>query len=63
MANICMDTVVFFAASDTQKDGFFRLKRLLRTVIRLELRWMMQGSAGYLNRMASLWTAYAFGVI
>ena len=27
MANICMDTVVFFAASDTQKDGFFRLKK------------------------------------
>ena len=27
MANICMDTVVFFAASDTQKDGFSRLKK------------------------------------
>lgn len=27
MANICMDTVVFFAASDAQKDGFFRLKK------------------------------------
>ena len=27
MSNICMDTVVFFAASDTQKDGFFRLKQ------------------------------------
>lgn len=63
MANICMDTVVFFAASDTQKDGFSRLKRLLRTVIRRKLRWIMQGSAGYLNRMAYPWTAFAFGVI
>lgn len=27
MSNICMDTVVFFAASDAQKDGFSRLKK------------------------------------
>lgn len=29
MSNICMDTVVFFAASDTQNDGFFRLKKAI----------------------------------
>lgn len=27
MANVCMDTVVFYATLDSQKEGFFQLKQ------------------------------------